>query len=230
MDNKLDRLRKIGFTKVGFWKLDGEELELELADLPDTPNNLYAFAVGGQLAYVGKTVKPLRVRLAGYKKPGATQVTNIKNNKNIKECLKKGKLVDVYVLPDSGLMHYGDFHLNLADALEDSLIEDLEPLWNGGQKEGADQALQPIVPSSPAAHFRAALEALFAKAAEEGITSVTVNSGELHRQVGGYPGSDHRMPVCCRVMQSVMQSGDEIPQQPPSGLGASFSVRYVIPR
>jgi hypothetical protein len=34
------------------------------------------------------------------------------------------------VLPDNGLLRFGGFHLNLAAALEDSLINDLRPRWN----------------------------------------------------------------------------------------------------
>jgi len=33
-------------------------------------------------------------------------------------------------LPDNGLLHFGDFHVNLAAGLEDSIIKTLNPLWN----------------------------------------------------------------------------------------------------
>ena len=33
-----------------------------------------------------------------------------------------------------------------------------------------------------------------------GAGHVEINSGELHRAVGGYPGADHRMPMCCDAM------------------------------
>jgi len=35
------------------------------------------------------------------------------------------------VLPDNGLLHYGQFHVNLAAGLEDSIISVLQPEWNG---------------------------------------------------------------------------------------------------
>jgi hypothetical protein len=32
-------------------------------------------------------------------------------------------------------MHYGGFHINLAAGLEDSIIRELKPIWNGGHKD-----------------------------------------------------------------------------------------------
>jgi hypothetical protein len=42
-------------------------------------------------------------------------------------------------------------------------------------------------------------------------TTVEINSGQLHREVGGYPGQNHRMPMCCAVMRSEMSASDAIP-------------------
>jgi 5-methylcytosine-specific restriction protein A len=53
--------------------------------------------------------------------------------------------------------------------------------------------------------FRKALETLFAKSDGSYIEIV---SGDLHRLVGGYPGNNHRMPLCCHVMGNVMKPGD----------------------
>jgi hypothetical protein len=143
MDDKLGRLKTIGFTVAGLWKFDGEGIACELNELAIARNVLYSFAVDGQLMYVGKTVQPLRVRMAGYRNPGPTQSTNIKNNQNIRESLARGKQVEVYVLPDNGLLHYGKFHVKLAAGLEDSVVRELNPPWNGGQKEARNQTLQP---------------------------------------------------------------------------------------
>jgi 5-methylcytosine-specific restriction protein A len=63
-----------------------------------------------------------------------------------------------------------------------------------------------------------------------GLVAIDVNSGNLHRRVGGYPGSDHRMPMCCEAMYSAMNDGDSIVSQPESGKGASVIVRYKLPR
>jgi 5-methylcytosine-specific restriction protein A len=59
-----------------------------------------------------------------------------------------------------------------------------------------------------------------------------IDSGELHRRVGDYPGRNHRMPVCCGVMRKALalNDGDVIVEEPPSGQGAGLSIRYVVPR
>ena len=78
--------------------------------------------------------------------------------------------------------------------------------------------------------FRDALLELLQKAETLGFVAADVNSGQLHRRVGGYPGQDHKMPICCEVMYSEMNPSDEIVAQPDSGKGASVVVRYKLPR
>jgi hypothetical protein len=254
MDDKLARLTEIGFTLVGHWKTDGEGIDFELTGQANTKNVLYAFTTEDALMYVGKTVRPLKTRMSGYKKPGKTQATNIKNNDKIRDCLKAGKQVEIYVLPDNGLMHYGGFHLNLAAGLEDSLIRDLEPPWNSAgagkplEKELPDGTLQPIEESPSVADeespstgthsskppttedFRKALLAMFATATQTGSSYIDVNAGQLHTRVGDYPSANNRMPVCCNVMKKEMHAGDVVLHAPPKGAGARVTIRYVLPR
>lgn len=78
--------------------------------------------------------------------------------------------------------------------------------------------------------FRAAIEKRLAEAERGGDSGLIVNAGELHRELGGYPGTDHRLPSCCRAMRSLMCDGDTVVDGPPKGDGASFTVRYVLPR
>jgi hypothetical protein len=63
-----------------------------------------------------------------------------------------------------------------------------------------------------------------------GKAHVDLNSGELHRDVGGYPGHDHRMPSCCDAMIDEMNTRDRILTQPAKGRGASLTIRYTLPR
>ena len=74
--------------------------------------------------------------------------------------------------------------------------------------------------------FQAALDKRFARAWRSGVTQLEVNAGELHREVGGYPQSNHRMATCCQVMRANMQASDEVVEEPPGGAGASLVVRY----
>jgi len=127
----MNRLLEIGFAPAGHWLLRGENVIYELANFGTQRNILYAFVCDGEVKYVGKTVQTLRSRMNGYQTPGNGQTTNIRNNALIKASLRQGTTVEILALPDSGLMHYGQFHLNLAAGLEDSIINVLKPEWNG---------------------------------------------------------------------------------------------------
>lgn len=78
--------------------------------------------------------------------------------------------------------------------------------------------------------FKSALQAIFAEAERLDLSFIGITAGALHRRVGGYPGDDHRMPVCCSVMRGAMAVADRIVDQPPKGDGASLLVHYSIPR
>lgn len=61
-----------------------------------------------------------------------------------------------------------------------------------------------------------------------GRHSIVIQAGKLHRVVGGYPGENPRMPVCCGVMRKRMRGGDE---RLPDSLkmdGASMQIRYLL--
>jgi hypothetical protein len=78
--------------------------------------------------------------------------------------------------------------------------------------------------------FRHALGTLLSTGEELGFTAVDINAGNLHRRVGGYPGENHRMPMCCEAMRQAVTSGDVVVSEPPSGQGASLTIRYSLPR
>jgi hypothetical protein len=131
----MNRLLKIGFEQAGHWVLENDKLNFELTRHSSQKNILYAFVCDGHVKYVGKTVRALFVRMSEYKNPGPTQTTNINNHKRIRDVLSGGVAVEILALPDSGLLHYGQFHLNLAAALEDDLIRAMSPEWNGSAPE-----------------------------------------------------------------------------------------------
>ena len=78
--------------------------------------------------------------------------------------------------------------------------------------------------------FRTELERLLAEGQRLGFVAVDINAGQLHRNVGDYPGKDHRMPVCCSVMRRTMTSADQVVDQPARGQGPRLTVRYRLPR
>lgn len=129
----MHRLYEIGFESCGRWFRDGERLGLELTHLAERQNMLYAFISDETVKYVGKTTQTLQRRMFGYQRPNGSQRTNWRNHKAIVELLTSGGSVEILALADTGLLRYGAFHLNLAAALEDSIISVLNPLWNGGR-------------------------------------------------------------------------------------------------
>jgi len=126
----IQKLTDIGFAKVGSWSRTQTGIEFLLSDCADSRNVLYCFVSDGVLLYLGKTARSLKQRMYGYQNPGPTQSTNTKGNRNIRDLLANGKQVDIYALPDNGLLHFGVFHINLAAGLEDSIVKTLNPIWN----------------------------------------------------------------------------------------------------
>lgn len=144
----MNRLLAIGFQQCGHWFFDNNELNFKLIQHSSQKNILYAFICDGQVKYVGKTTQQLSKRMAGYKNPAVSQSTNIRNSKCIRELLKTGVAVDIMALPDNGLMHYGQFHINLAAALEDDIILKIAPEWNGGKSEQTVSTNESVPPVS----------------------------------------------------------------------------------
>jgi 5-methylcytosine-specific restriction protein A len=76
--------------------------------------------------------------------------------------------------------------------------------------------------------FRTQIRGLMREAQTASASFVDINSGQGHHAVGGYPGPDHRIPVCCQVMKADIRVGDEV--LPPNGQGGSLTIRYKLPR
>lgn len=81
-----------------------------------------------------------------------------------------------------------------------------------------------------AGEFRDELRAQLRQAELNGAAYLEVNSGDLHRKLGGYPGTSHQMPSCCEAMYGERKARDKIIAQPPKGKGASLTIRYMLPR
>jgi hypothetical protein len=56
--------------------------------------------------------------------------------------------------------------------------------------------------------FRQGLLAQMERATHRGRIDVLINSGELYRSLGGYPGSTHGTAFCCDAMEAEMKLGD----------------------
>lgn len=150
------------------------------------------------------------------------QATNCKVNTFILASVRAGEQVDLW------------FHETAwRKETEARLLTVLKPEWNGTR--GTIAVPEPVkqklgVSRMTADEFRGALQAEFDKGARKSQHLVRIQAGDLHRVVGGYPGKDHRMPLCCSVMKSAMRCGDKIIEGPPSGKGASLLIEYKLPR
>lgn len=151
----MNRLLEIGFVPVGHWENAEGRLVCGLTRHATQKNVLYAFVCDGEIKYIGKSKSSLATRMSQYRNPAPSQTTNVRNNHRITELLAAGGSVDIYALPDSGLLHYGRFHLNLAAGLEDDLIRVIDPPWNGGRKEITTEIPEPEVPLEEAFEFSA---------------------------------------------------------------------------
>ena len=127
----MNRLVDIGFVSVGSWTLNDEEIEFDLLESHKmTTDVLYSFISNDEIKYIGKTKMKLSQRMYHYKKPGPTQSTNIRVNSKIKELLERDQYVKIYIRTFDGLLRFGNYKINLAAGLEDSLIDEIDPEWN----------------------------------------------------------------------------------------------------
>jgi hypothetical protein len=202
---------------------------------PPRQAGVYAITVSDRLVYIGEC-ENLRDRFSssGYGKIARRnchhdgQSTNCKLNARILGQAKAGQRIDLWFL-----------RCEKRKRIEAELITALRPEWNGRQgshREPAERirplrvarSLREARETSRA--FHDALDRLFAAALASGQSTARVHAGELHRQVGGYPSANHRMPVCCAVIKRRMGEADAVLVSPPKGAGANLTIEYRLPR
>jgi hypothetical protein len=135
-------LLNLGFVDVGKWQPNGDCIAYDLDGahtsasevLLDAPNALYAFVRGEQVVYIGKTARSIRKRYRGYCRPGKMQATNQRCHRNIKAAIAEGTEIRIFVFTPITQLRYSEFEINLAAGLEDSLIREFDPPWNGRDK------------------------------------------------------------------------------------------------
>ena len=125
----ITKLTNINFNHLGNWMLKDDKIYNTIKDT-DITNFLYAFVIDDEIQYIGKSTQSIKKRFSGYMTPGPSQSTNIKNNKNIKQELKNNNNIKIYIFKSDDMLKYGEFDINLAAGLEDSLISTIKPIWN----------------------------------------------------------------------------------------------------
>ena len=139
-----DTLLNLGFRDIAAWVTSSGNGGIDYRmDGPNPPadrvllgsvNSLYAFVHGDRVMYIGKTARNLRDRIAGYRNPHKGQRTNWRCNGNIRDMLKRNEVLRILVFNPPPKLRYGDFDINLAAGLEDSLIAEFDPPWNGRER------------------------------------------------------------------------------------------------
>ena len=125
---RVEKLTACGFAEVGCWELSEASDLTHSIDLPKRPG-VYAFAIDGVVQYVGLASKSLHQRLNFYRKPGASQRTNVRLNEVIRGQIGAGAVVQIFVAhpPDQ---HWNGFKISGAEGLEAGLIADFHLPWN----------------------------------------------------------------------------------------------------
>ena len=131
----LTRLLHMGFRYVGEWYLVNKKLGFTLLSENDSRNLVFAFVSENEILYIGGITVSFRRLLYGYRKPSGTQSSCAILNTLISGHLQGGGIVEIYALPDHGLLHVGNSCIDLASVLEDSLILELKPKWNACLQE-----------------------------------------------------------------------------------------------
>lgn len=123
-----DVLLAAGFEQSGTWKIDSEGAIHIIGEVP-TEAGVYAFVVDGVAVYVGLASMNLAKRLYFYRKPGKSQVTNIRLNHKIADLLGQLKSIDLMtctVKPSE----WNGLPINMAAGLELGLIKKFHLDWN----------------------------------------------------------------------------------------------------
>ena len=75
--------------------------------------------------------------------------------------------------------------------------------------------------------FQNHLTAILNGARQTGKPYVDVESGNLHKRVGGV-NSNHWIPVCSEVMRRMMRAGDSILKEPADEHDTTLLIRYIV--
>lgn len=195
---------------------------------------VYAMFDNQNLLYIGQTENFEQRFNTGY---GIIAPRNCYIGGQNTNCKINSMILSKYLNGDN--VHLYFFETFDFDRVEHELIQTLQPPLNGSIKTSF--AERPVSGTIKASIFSrkiisskmntASLKTLFEQYIYEKISSmatayVDINSGDIHRAVGGYPGKNHHMPTCCDVMYKLMKGTDEVVSSPPSGKGASLTIRY----
>lgn len=198
---------------------------------------VYMLMSGSEILYIGQTVDFAQRFNTGYGNISPKncfaggQVTNCKINKLVLDYTKRGKRIALY------------FHQSIDfDRIEDRLIEQFSPPYNGSKSSGSAKNLslrepriisdlQPVK-TAPNQHknptiaqVRQHIREELLRAKEAGDQFVQLQSGMIHKRLR----MNNAMPTVCAAMRSVAnECRFEIVAEPPKGNGSRLIVKYYL--
>ena len=132
----IELFKKIGFKKIGEWKIKDDKLEIEYCN--DQYNNKESFSFSyaftnqntnekkEKIIYVGQSIKGCFNRFNGYilaKEENQLKSTNFKVKKKLIEILEN-HIVNIYILEiENSNYHYQGLDINIHLGLEPALIK-----------------------------------------------------------------------------------------------------------
>jgi hypothetical protein len=127
----LELINHLGFRHVGKWRIGENGPDFEIEDLiKNKRQSLYAFVVGNEILYLGESTGLFSGRMRSYRRPGKSQSTNTRINPLIVEMIQSEKDISIYHFECVEEFKFRVISLNVASALEDTLIAQISPRWN----------------------------------------------------------------------------------------------------
>ena len=79
--------------------------------------------------------------------------------------------------------------------------------------------------------FKKAIEKAKMNAANKGEKQIEIQAKDIHKELGHYPGPNHRMSTCCDAMYASMNNskGDTVIDAPKKGKGANLKIQLKVP-
>lgn len=223
-------LLALGFVDIGCWQPDGDFIKEVIDEANRTEKEahlevlsaLYAFVIDSEVLYIGKTARSIRRRFVGYRRPGVSQVTNKRCHDNVLSAIARGTCVRIYAFTPITHIQYGDFGIDIAAGLEESLIKAFDPSWNwsAGRRRLTEEAEReteeakrnilaepPVAASSAALTFEITLHATYYN---RGIINIPTDISNLmgpDRGLLSIRFSDGSPPVPSSINRTAMGNG-----------------------
>lgn len=136
MTEKKDEFTKLGFRRVGVWKLAELNLTVDLTERDQRGNFIYAFVIGDKIKFLEYSRLPLEARMDAYKHTdhryaGTFQPMNKRLRDKILIELEEGETVEIWAFYPGEEHLFKGYRVDMAAGLFDSLVKAFSPEWNG---------------------------------------------------------------------------------------------------